>query len=223
MANDPIVWHSGCPLGTCLCWFEENSNLFATLQSVTYSQRNLPHWHPTGTVVFLTWRLHGTYAKYRIDRERLSAGRAFAELDRDLDRAASGPKWLSDQRIAQVVRDALLFGERQLKFYQLMAYVIMPNHVHVVLKPRVPLERITKSVKGFTSREANKILCRTGEPFWQDECYDHWVRSDRELQRIIAYVERNPVSAGFVDQIETWPWSSASVPTNTGTNACATQ
>lgn len=144
------------------------------------------------------------------------------EMDRALDAAEYGPKWLTDPRLAQMVMDALNFGAKHLKYYTLIAYVIMPNHVHVVLTPRVPLPRITKSIKGFTAREANKILGRTGERFWQDESYDHWVRNEKELQKIIAYIERNPVSAGLADRIEDWPWSSASLKINTGMNAYAT-
>jgi REP element-mobilizing transposase RayT len=82
------------------------------------------------------------------------------------------------------------FGERQLKLYQLVALCVMPNHVHVVLDPKVPVPRITKSIKGFTARRANEILGRTGEPFWQDETYDHWIRSSEEQARIIRYTER---------------------------------
>ena len=212
------MWHRH----SCLCGFGEMFTAFPTLPAVAYYKQNLPHWHPQGTVIFLSWRLHGTYTQYRCAREAITAGRAFAEMDREWDQAASGPKWLSDSRIAQIVKDALMFGERQLQFYQLIAYGIMPNHVHVVLSPRVPVPRLAKSIKGFTAREANKILGRTGESFWQDECYDRWVRGDRELQKVIRYVERDPVSAGFVDHIEAWPWSSAFVQINTGKNACAT-
>src|SRR5690348_15346470 len=106
--------------------------------------------------------------------------------------------------------------------------VVMPNHVHVVLVPKSNLPRITKSIKGFTARKANEILGRTGEKFWQDKSYDHCVRSNEELQRIIKYVERNPVRAGLVASIEDWVWSSANPKgrlnskTNTGMNACAT-
>jgi putative transposase len=136
-------------------------------------------------------------------------GIRFAELDREFDRAPSGPTWLKIPEIARCVQEALIFGEKQLKLYALLACCIMPNHVHKVILPRAPLARITKSIKGFTARQANEILARTGERFWQDESYDHWVRSDKELQRIIAYVERNPVRAGLAASIEEWPWSSA--------------
>lgn len=79
----------------------------------------------------------------------------------------------------------------------------------MVLIPNVEIRRITKSIKGFTARKANETLGRSGEPFWQDEVYDHWIRSNEEMQKIIAYVERNPVSAGLAGRVEEWPWSSA--------------
>jgi REP element-mobilizing transposase RayT len=185
-----------------------------------YYERNLPHWHPEGAAIFLTWRLHGTYAHLRPDPTSANPGRVFAAADRQLDRAVSGPKWLREPAIAQSLVDALRFGEQQLRLYSLIAFCVMPNHVHAVVQPRVPVYRITKSIKGFTARRANVLLGRTGEPFWQDETYDHWIRTDSELQRVIRYTERNPVVAGLVESPEQWPWSSASK--NTGRNACAT-
>lgn len=173
---------------------------------MAYYERNLPHWHPEGKVIFVTWRLHGACARFRIDKANPDAGRAFAASDRALGKAESGPKWLADERIAQCCRDALEFAENHLKLCSLISYVIMPNHVHLVLLPKAPLARISKSVKCFTARKANEILGRTGEPFWQDEGYDHWVRSEDELYRIVAYVRRNPVSAGLVEKAEDWRW-----------------
>ena len=86
----------------------------------------------------------------------------------------------------------------------------MANHVHVLLWPRAPLEKITRAVKGFTARQANKLLGRTGKRFWHEESYDHWIRTEEEFQRISAYIESNPVSAGLVKKPEDWLWSSAS-------------
>src|SRR6266567_7424617 len=85
----------------------------------------------------------------------------------------------------------------------------MPNHVHVVIEPHARLPKITKSIKGFTARAANKIPSRTGEPFWQDESYDRLIGNPEERNRIIRYIERNPVSAGLVERPEEWAWSSA--------------
>jgi hypothetical protein len=53
------------------------------------------------------------------------------------------------------------------------------------------------------------LLGRTGEPFWQEESFDHWVRGDEEFNRIAHYIEQNPVKAGLVKRSEDWPWSSA--------------
>ncbi|HEU4389053.1 MAG TPA: hypothetical protein VFV34_14730, partial [Blastocatellia bacterium] len=67
----------------------------------------------------------------------------------------------------------------------------------------------TQRLKGYTAREANRILKRTGLPFWQRESFDHWPRSDAEFVRIIAYIENNPVKSGLCKKPEDWRWSSA--------------
>jgi hypothetical protein len=71
-------------------------------------------------------------------------------------------------------------------------------------------------IKGSSAREANLLLGRTGKPFWLYKSYDHCVRDTDELNRIIHYVERNPVKAGLVDSAGAWSWSSA------GQKACFT-
>ena len=138
-----------------------------------------------------------------------SPGQAFAIADRELDRTTQGPMWLKDPRIAQLVMSALRAGDRELGLYKLRAYVVMANHVHVLLLPAVPVPKITRWLKGTTARRANQILGRTGQPFWQDESYDHWARNGDELNRIVRYIENNPVAAGLTDSLERWPWSSA--------------
>ena len=104
---------------------------------------------------------------------------------------------------------ALQHGETARQFYNLHAWVIMPNHVHVVLEPQVAMPGIMRWLKGRTARMANRILGRTGMQFWQEESFDHWVRSEEELRMVIEYVEGNPVKAGLVGSKEQWAWSSA--------------
>jgi len=67
-------------------------------------------------------------------------------------------------------------------------------------------------LKGYTARQANRMLGRTGEAFWQPESYDHWVRSEQEWGRIVRYIENNPVGAGLASRPEAYPWSSAASP-----------
>lgn len=123
--------------------------------------------------------------------------------------AATGPRWLEDQRVAQCVVDALRYGERQLGLYHLRAWVLMVNHLHILIHPEARLSRITKAIKNYSARQANAILGRTGQPFWQDESYDHWVRGPEEFEKVVRYIERNPVVAGLVQREEEWRWSSA--------------
>jgi REP element-mobilizing transposase RayT len=135
----------------------------------------------------------------------------------------TGPLWLRDPKVAACVEAAIIRGE-QLGQYTLHAYAVMPNHVHVLLQPRVSLARITGGIKGVSARDANAALGRAGQPFWQDESYDHWVRNAAEFESIRQYIEYNPVMAGLVESPEDWPCSSASrrAKKGTGKSACAT-
>jgi len=91
----------------------------------------------------------------------------------------------------------------------LHAWVVMSNHVHMLVTPRVAVSTLMQSLKRFTAREANLVLRRTGQVFWQDESYDHLVRDQAEFERIVSYIEMNPVRAGLVALAEEFRWSSA--------------
>jgi hypothetical protein len=127
----------------------------------------------------------------------LSAGRAFLAWDREVDKAAIGPVWLPHARGTRVVADALLYGESGRHFDPLRAWVIRPNHVHVRRRPKTSLAVITSCLQGSTARQAKPILGRTGEAFRQDELFDDGVRDEVELDRMVRYVEYNPVGAGL--------------------------
>lgn len=221
--------------------------------SDSFYRRRLPHWQPAGGAIFLTWRVYGSLPKHALehladeqqllnrqperpgelprDRALRHSKRLFALADQMLTRVDGQARWLEDERIARVVVDALFHHHRRL--YMLLSFVVMPNHVHVLLRPLpleerqarkpaplerqdeepapqfVPLRRITQSLKGYTAREANRLLKRTGLPFWQDESYDHWVRDEPEMQRIVNYIESDPVRAALVNRSQEWRCSSA--------------
>ena len=89
----------------------------------------------------------------------------------------------------------------------------MPNHVHAVFAPNndeagrpLALQAIMKSLKRYTSGQANDVLGRQGQ-FWQYENYDHVIRNAAEWERVITYVLNNPVKAGLVETWEQWPWT----------------
>jgi putative transposase len=209
----------------------------------TFYRRYLPHWQPPGAVIFVTYRLFGslpqtilnqlTEEKQRLEQQSSHPGESkresalrlskclFAITDNALDLGGHGPQWLSRNDIADLIIENI-FHHRG-KLFRLWAFVVMPNHVHLLLEPLainkplgaeldndnfVALERITHALKSYTSKRANQILNREGV-FWQAESYDHWVRDEPEFERIVQYIENNPVKAGFVDSSEKWHWSSA--------------
>ena len=179
---------------------------------MTYYERRLPHWQPPGREVFITWRLYGSLPQQASPlKGNSTSGQAFVHYDRILDCARTGPLWLKDPRVANLVLRVLSEAQRQ-GLFTLGAYVLMTNHVHVLLDAHAPIGKITRQIKGATARVANTLLNRTGNRFWQDESFDHWVRNSEERQKIRVYIERNPVSAGLVTRPEEWPWSSASHP-----------
>ncbi len=129
--------------------------------------------------------------------------------DRYLDSTRKGPLWMKQPQIAEIVETSIRFCARDLDYYELEAYVVMANHVHMLIYPRTQPVKLLRTLKGFTARECNKLLGLTGNPFWQKESYDHWVRDEQELKKIAAYIESNPVTAGIAATPEAYRWSSA--------------
>lgn len=209
------------------------------LRSGSHTRGYLPHVKREGARYFVTYRLADSLPtavllKYQSERaeriHRLRAepeagklsGRAlptqdmlgeiqreyFRKLEAYLDKGAGGC-WLKQPEIADRVAGAFRFFEGAR--YRLDAWVVMPNHVHVVLwpMPNWTLSTIVQSWKRFTAREANRILGRTGEAFWQPEAFDHWIRNDEEHARCCRYVANNPVKARLCSAPADWKWSSA--------------
>lgn len=136
--------------------------------------------------------------------KRLYSKRVQAYLDTGM-----GACWLKRDDIGGLVANALRFFDG--KRYDLHAWVVMPNHGHVMVTPRDKwtLSSILHSWKSYTATEANRILERVGKPFWQRESYDHLVRDDKEFYLICEYTINNPVSAGLCARPEEWRFSSA--------------
>ena len=175
-------------------------------------ERRLPHWDLVGHPLFVTFRLQGTLPASRVfPPANLNAGKAFVTMDRILDGARTGPQYLRMPQIAQLVVTSLRDGDGRFGRYQLHSFVVMPNHVHLLVTPSVAARQWLGPLKGFTAHEANRLLARRGQAFWQDESYDHLVRSDAEFKRIRQYIEGNPVTAGLVAAGEEFRWSIATV------------
>ena len=115
------------------------------------------------------------------------------QIDEWLDQG-SGSCVLRDPKLAALVADAIRHfdGER----YDLASFVVMPNHVHVLFRPRSPhrLEEILKSWKGFTAREINRRIGKTGT-LWQEDYWDRLIRNSRHFAKCVEYIRENPSKA----------------------------
>ena len=184
------------------------------MEAKQYYRRNLPHWHPPGAALFVTWRLYGSLPKHVLlmlkEKKNLKEGRRFVLADQELDIGDFGPLWLKDPRIARCIIETLQRGQDEFRLFELHAFVVMANHVHALLTPGAPLARIMRSIKRKTAATANQILGRDGQRFWQEESFDRWCRNEVEFARIQQYIEWNPVKAGLVQRPQDWPWSSCS-------------
>jgi putative transposase len=197
--------------------------------------RKLPHIQPLGGTFFVTYRLHGALpvnvrrellkafevAKHRLALENKSTPNALDELHRRyyarfdavLDKTMYGPSWLRNEGVAELVAKTLQYWDTQR--IDLIAFCIMPNHVHSVFtlldvltesgQPNA-LDRFMHSVKGYSAGRANRLLQREGS-FWEEETYDRLVRDDAELVRIVQYILNNPVKAGLCEQWSSWKWN----------------
>jgi REP element-mobilizing transposase RayT len=175
------------------------------------SRGYLPHFDHPGLIQAVTFRLADAMPAERRDEWEL-----FSKIEDDAVRrqkiedyldAGHGSCVLRDDRAAQIVETALLFFDGQR--YRLLAWVVMPNHVHVIVEPMPnhPLGSILHSWKSYTANEVNKLLRRTGA-LWEPEYHDRFIRDERHLKNAINYVHENPVKARLVKQAELWRWSS---------------
>lgn len=198
------------------------------LRAGIHSRGYLPHVKREGASYFVTFRLADSLPRevlLRFEQEYAEALRRLApnatgeqaeeihrelrrQIERYLDQGA-GECHLRKPAIADMVADALRHFHGQ--HYLLDEWVVMPNHVHVILwpMPNFTLSEILKSRKRHTARQANLILGKTGETFWQRESYDHWISNDDEKASIRRYIRMNPVNARLCKTPEDWKWSNA--------------
>jgi REP element-mobilizing transposase RayT len=185
----------------------------------------LPHWEKEEGLYFITFHLADSLPPRAlhemVERNRIlaAAKRTGARLTpaQEVFAAKYNPKQieeyfdrgigeclLKDPRVAEATAQALRFWHG--KRYRLVAWCIMPNHVHVVCRflPGQDLPDVVKSWKGYSAREANRILNRRGA-IWRREYYDRLIRGDGEFHRAVQYVLSNPERAGLKNW--SWVWS----------------
>lgn len=188
-------------------------SFFNPRAEIDVTRNRLPHWQQGKAWVFVTWRLADSLPKAKLDRWKEERAiwlslhskpwdekteieyhdRFSRQIDVWLDQG-SGSCVLKEAANATIMADALLHfdGNR----YQLAAFVVMPNHVHVLFRPlgAHALAAILKSWKGFTARVINRRMGRTGT-LWQDEYWDRLIRNARHFFKVAEYIRENPAKA----------------------------
>ncbi|MCW5558597.1 MAG: transposase [Verrucomicrobiae bacterium] len=193
-------------------WHSEVSDSERALGFSGWRSRGyLPHFDLPGVWQFVTYRLNDALPAVRrreweglcqIEDDRLRHRKTEAYVDRGY-----GSCVLRRKEIAAIVEENLLHfdGER----YRLLAWCIMPNHVHIAVEVwQRPLAELVHSWKSYTATQAQRLLGKTGA-FWQSEYFDRYLRDENHFQRVVRYVEYNPVKARLCASPGDWPWSSA--------------
>ena len=176
-----------------------------------YSCGSLPHFDMPGVWQMINYRLadsmpvsrrHEWSALFEIKDDLQRYAQIETYLDRGLGECA-----LDDARAASIVEENWLHLDGQQ--YRLLAWVVMPNHVHLLVEVwQTPMVELIKDWKGYSARHINRLLGRRGK-LWQDKYWDRYIRDEAHYRKVVHYIETNPVKAGLVKSPEQWPCSSA--------------
>jgi REP element-mobilizing transposase RayT len=182
-------------------------------------ERDLPHWCQKGVAYFVTFRLSDSIpdnAKNKIKNERenwlnkykirdtselkklpkqarIEYHKLFSKRYDELLDSGYGSCILANPEIKEIVENALKYFDG--KRYFLDEFIVMPNHVHVIVVPKEnwTLDKITHSWKSFTANEINKFTGNSGQ-VWMHESFDHIIRSEKQLHKIRQYIKDNQTS-----------------------------
>ena len=176
----------------------------------------LPHWHQDGKYVFVTFRLHDSLPQEKLDWLRKEKDSWLKMHPQPWDKKVTKEyidkfgkavdKWLDNghgdcmlkkRSNRKIVEDALLFHDGQQ--YDLVAFVVMPNHVHILIKLKegYELTAIMRSLKSFTAKEINKNEKKSG-PIWQSESYDRLIRDQKHFENAVRYIIANNKDLAWV-------------------------
>jgi REP element-mobilizing transposase RayT len=188
-----------------------------TVESRGWRSRGyLPHFDGGEICQFITLRLGDALPqkvterwKTELAREKDEIARAviYRRAEKYLD-CGYGECLLRKEFIAEQAQESLLHFDSIR--YKLIAWVVMPNHAHFLIKPvnDFTLKEIMQKYKSFTAHECNKLLNRGGR-FWQEDYFDRFVRNYEHFEATVNYIENNPVKARLCEKPSDWKFSSA--------------
>ena len=157
---------------------------------------NLPHIDVKGHYQFVTFRTHDSIDDFlkRLSAENLSANIRQYKIDEYLDISQKGC-YLHNE-ILQFLKDFFIQKDKEL--YELIAFSVMPNHIHILFKQKIELAKIMQVLKGSSAFQINKMLGRKGK-FWEDSYYDKLIRDENHFSTTYEYIKYNAIKAELND------------------------
>ena len=191
-----------------------------TTHKFWHSRGYLPHCDVPGLLQAITFRLADSLPDevlHRLLQEETSDLSRHKRIEQLLD-AGHGACWLKQKEIADIVENALLHGDG--KRYRLLAWCVMPNHVHVLIETdsAFSVSKIVQGWKSYTARLINQQLARSGS-VWMRDYFDRYIRDNHHLAAVVAYIHNNPVKARLVSQEHEWQHSSTKLGSPTSSSA----
>ena len=188
-----------------------------------HSRGYLPHFNRKNRLQAISFRLADSLPQSKLKELEPLLKTLPKDLDKEQAKRRKVEVWLDqgsgccalqNEAVAEKVQNALFHfdGNR----YQLIAWCIMPNHVHVLIQPDIELSKIVQSWKSYTSRWAHahnaelELGAPVGKPFWMRDYWDRYIRNQKHFMNVVEYIEQNPVKAGLCGRAEDWGYSSAS-------------
>jgi len=195
-------------------------------------RRNLPHFQREGQIISLTWRL-----AFSLPREMLIMQKGLSDtlmeirnlkgkdksellrsyniklhkLDAALAKCRPQGFSLCDDGIGKMICDTFYFYSG--KLYQLHCFCLMPNHVHLLIRPLkdtngiyIRVSNIVRTLKGYTSKQINDRLDRSGK-IWNPDYFDRYIRDPGDYYSVVGYILKNPVAADIVKNQVDWKYS----------------
>lgn len=176
-----------------------------------HSRGYLPHYDDGRKIQSITYRLADAlpiHVVEKLEEQALGDDKHRAGIEEYLD-AGHGSCLLKQPHCAEtVVENWRHFDGTR---YRLHAWVVMPNHVHVLIEPLPGTEigKIVQSWKSYTAKVIGGVRTETARRVWQADYWDRFIRNEAHYQATVAYIHNNPVKAGLVKRMEDWAWSSA--------------
>jgi REP element-mobilizing transposase RayT len=210
----------------------------------TKYRRNLPQIQPRGFCFFVTFSLKGAIPKHETNHLKIEYAKTVSsikkiqhsdernlkmyllrrkyihDLDIQMHNNTKGPNYLIEIASAEILKNQL--ESYNAKYYDLLAYTIMPNHVHILIdlgiqineetgEPKsstyINLHKIMNLIKGSSARYINLERGTIGQRVWESESFDIYIRNERMLNNVVSYIIENPVRARLPDTFKEYPYT----------------